>query len=146
MAKLMPVFLLAVFLTFVIATFSSRTLNFVSSGENGPVAGIDADRMEEVKQYWMVFFETGPNQGQDSASTALIQQKHIAGIRKLAAAGKLLAAGPFNSTGSLRGIFIMDCKDSLEAVSLINADTAVMTGRLKYTIKPWWTVKNCLFR
>lgn len=145
MAKLMPVFLLAVFLTFVIATFSSRTLRFTAE-QSPPVAGIDAEGQVEVKQYWMVFLEAGPNREQDAASTALIQEKHVAGIRKMAADGKLLAAGPFNHTDSLRGIFILDCKDSLEAVSLIDADTAVMTGRLKYTIKPWWTVKNCLFR
>ncbi len=94
----------------------------------------------------MVFLETGPHHSQDPATRALIQEKHMAGIRKMAADGKLLAAGPFGGGDNLRGIFIMDCKDSLEAVSLINADTAVITGRLKYTIKPWWTVKNCLFR
>ncbi|WP_162946430.1 YciI family protein [Chitinophaga barathri] len=146
MAKLMPVFLLAVFLTFVIASFSSRFSRIKSSETGHSVAGIDTEVQAEVKQYWMVFLETGPNQQQDPASTALIQEKHIAGIRKLAADGKLLAAGPFRGDDNLRGIFIMDCKDSLEAVALINADTAVMTGRLKYTIKPWWTVKNCLFR
>ncbi|MGN7721605.1 YciI family protein [Chitinophaga sp. 22620] len=145
MAKLMPVFLLAVFLTFVIASFSSRTLRFKST-ESNPVAGIDAARQVEVKKYWMVFLETGPHHSQDPATRALIQEKHMAGIRKMAADGKLLAAGPFGGGDNLRGIFIMDCKDSLEAVSLINADTAVITGRLKYTIKPWWTVKNCLFR
>ncbi|WP_346318526.1 hypothetical protein [Chitinophaga sp. YIM B06452] len=146
MAKLMPVFLLAVFLTFVIASFSSRTLRF-KSAESHPVAGIDAARQVEVKQYWMVFLETGPHHRQNPAATALIQEKHMAGIRKMAADGKLLVAGPFGGGGDgLRGIFILDCKDSLEAVSLINADTAVITGRLKYTIKPWWTVKNCLFR
>lgn len=100
----------------------------------------------EVKKYWTVFLKKGPAPMQDPATAALIQEKHMSHIRRLADAGKLLVAGPFGDPGSLRGMFIMDCRDSLEVVSLIETDTAIVTGLLKYEIKPWWTVKNCVFK
>lgn len=143
MAKLLPVFLLAVFLTVVIASFLPRKVN---TNSNTSIEKEDSVSSLQVKQYWMVFLTKGPNQGQDAVTAALIQEKHMSNIRRLADAGKLLVAGPFGDGGDLRGMFIMDCKDSLEAVSLIRSDTAIMTGRLNFEIKPWWTVQNCLFK
>jgi hypothetical protein len=43
---------------------------------------------------------------------------------------------------SLRGIFIMDGKDSTEIDSHIKSDSAIVTGRLRFEIHPWWTAKG----
>lgn len=94
----------------------------------------------------MVFLRKGPRRNQDTAVAAKIQRDHLANIGKLAEAGKIVVAGPFGDNGDLRGIFIMDCADSLEAVSLVNTDPAVAAGRLSFEIKPWWTAKNCIFK
>lgn len=141
MAKLLPVVLLAVFLTFVIASFSSRNL---LTGDKK--ATNDTIPAFEIKQYWMVFLLKGPNREKDSATETLIQQKHMENINRLAGEGKLMLAGPFGGDDDLRGIFVMNCKDSAEAAELVMRDTAVITGRLRFEIRPWWTEKNCLFR
>lgn len=94
----------------------------------------------------MVFLRKGPHRNQDSTVAAKIQEGHLANIRLLADAGKILVAGPFDNDEDLRGIFIMNCKDSLEAVSLVNTDPAVKAGRLIFDIKAWWTVKNAVFK
>ena len=94
----------------------------------------------------MVLLKKGPIRNQDTALAAKIQQAHMDNISKMAAAGKLLVAGPFENDETLRGIFIMDCKDSLEVVSLVGKDPAVTAGRLVFEVKPWWTVRNCLFK
>ena len=51
-------------------------------------------------------------------------------------------AGPMGDKTSLRGIFIMNGKDSTEIASLIKTDSAIVTGRLRFEIHPWWTAKG----
>ena len=92
-----------------------------------------------MKGYWMVFLYKGPYRSQDSASAEKIQKSHIANIGRLAREGTLIMAGPMGDETDLRGIFILDCKDSMEAVSHVQSDTAIKTGRLRFEIHPWWT-------
>ncbi len=94
----------------------------------------------------MIFLKTGPHRDQPKAEAEEIQRAHIANIERLAKDGKILIAGPFENAGEMKGIFIMDCKDSLEAVSLVNTDPAVKAGRLGFEVKSWWTAKNCIFK
>ncbi len=142
MAKLLPVFLLGVFLTVVVAAFLPRSIRF------RPAAAVPADSAQqaEVKKYWTVFLTKGPAPEQDAVTAALIQEKHMSHIQRLADEGKLMVAGSFGDSGRLRSMFILDCKDSLEAVRLIESDTAVVTQYLRFEVKPWWTVKNCVFK
>ena len=95
-----------------------------------------------MKRYWLVLLKNGPNRNQDSASRAKIQAAHLANIGRLAAAGKIIMAGPMGPNPDLRGIFIMDCKDSTEVAQLLNADTAVLTGRLRMEYYAWWSEKG----
>jgi uncharacterized protein len=96
----------------------------------------------EMKTYWLVFLLKGPNRTHDSATSARIQQAHLANIDRLNKEGKIIMAGPMGYNKDLRGIFIMDCKDSAEAASYIKTDTAIVTGRLRFEIHPWWTAKG----
>lgn len=96
----------------------------------------------EMKRYWLVLLKKGPNRNQDSVSAALIQAGHRANINKLAAEGKIIMAGPIGTDGDLRGIFIMNCKDSTEVETFVKTDTAVMTGRLVMEYYPWWSEKG----
>jgi hypothetical protein len=36
----------------------------------------------------------------------------------------------------------MDAKDSSEAASFVNTDPAVIAGRLRFEIHPWWVGKG----
>ncbi len=96
----------------------------------------------EMKRYWLVLLKRGPNRNQDSASAAKIQAGHMTNINRLASEGKIIMAGPMGSDGDLRGIFIMNCKDSSEVEQIVNTDTAVITGRLTMEYYPWWSEKG----
>ena len=106
------------------------------SGKTMPVAIADTPRM---KQYWLVFLLKGANRSQDSLAAEMIQEGHMANIRRLAREGSLIMAGPMGYDKDLRGIFILDASDSASAASLINTDPAVKSGRLRFEIHPWWT-------
>ena len=96
----------------------------------------------EMKRYWLVLLKKGTNKTQDSISSAKIQEGHMANINRLAKEGKIIMAGPMGMEGDLRGIFIMNCKDSSEVEQIVNTDTAVITGRLKMEYYPWWSEKG----
>jgi len=96
----------------------------------------------EMKRYWLVLLKKGNNRTQDSTSAAKIQAAHMSNIDRLAKEGKIIMAGPMGTDGDLRGIFIMNAKDSAEVAALVNTDTAVITGRLKMEYYPWWSEKG----
>ena len=105
-----------------------------------------SERKYEMKQYYFVMLSKGENRSQDSLTAAKIQDGHMKNMQKLADMGKLLVAGPFGDDGNWRGIFIMDCKTKEEAEELVKQDPAIISGRLKYEIHPWWTAKNSVFK
>ncbi|HYE54806.1 MAG TPA: YciI family protein [Chitinophagaceae bacterium] len=96
----------------------------------------------EMKKYWLVFLLRGNNRTQDTAASARIQKAHIANIERLADEGKIVMAGPMGYDRDLRGIFIMNCRDSMEAVNLVQTDSAIITGRLRFEVHPWWAAKG----
>ncbi len=91
-----------------------------------------------MKNYVMVFLKKGPNRNQDSATAQSIQNGHMENIRKLAAEGKLIVAGPFLGNGDLRGIFILNVANLEEAKRLTETDPAVKSGRLVMELHPWY--------
>jgi len=113
----------------------------VKSDSLGP-----SEKKYELKQYFFVMLSVGEKFIQDSATIAKIHEGHMANIRRLADMGKLVVAGPFGDMGNWRGFFIFDCKTKEEAEELVKTDPAIISGRMKYEIHPWWTVKNCVFK
>ena len=103
---------------------------------------VDSTPVYDMKQYWLVLLYSGKTRNQDSISAAKIQQAHMKNIERLAADGKIIMAGPMGGRGDLRGIFIMDGKDSTEIAGHIKVDSAIVTGRLRFEIHPWWTAKG----
>ena len=93
----------------------------------------------QIAQYWFVMLISGDKRTQDSATTAKIQEGHMANINKLYQEGKLKVAGPFGDEGIWKGIFIFDCAIKEEVEKLLSADPAIAAGRLSYEIHPWWT-------
>ena len=64
----------------------------------------------EMKRYWLVLFEKGPNRNQDSASVQKRYRQHTWQISiRLAKEGKIIMAGPIGVEGDIRGIFLMNC-------------------------------------
>ena len=133
----LPVAFLSVFIIIVACNNENDSAPMAKSDSS--ITKTDTVQYGPMKAYWMVFLYSGPNRNHDSTSAAKIQELHIANIGRLAKEGKIVMAGPMGDKTDLRGIFIMDCKDSLEAVDLVRSDTAIKTGRLKFEIHPWWT-------
>lgn len=92
-----------------------------------------------MKQYWLVTLLRGTNRTHDKATAGRIQAAHIANIERLHKEGYIVMAGPMGYDKELRGIFIMDAKDSATVSKLVMQDSAVITGRLRFEIHPWWT-------
>lgn len=92
-----------------------------------------------MKQYWLVTLLRGTNRTHDKETATRIQAAHIANIEKLHREGYIVMAGPMGYDKELRGIFIMDAKDSATVSQLVMQDSAVITGRLRFEIHPWWT-------
>jgi uncharacterized protein YciI len=70
---------------------------------------------------------------------------HMANIRRLAAAGKLLVAGPFleqSGPGSPAGLFVLQASSIAEAQRLVATDPAVQAGRFIAEVLPWLGPKS----
>ena len=117
------------------AASSSPTENFDINNDTTVTLG-------EMKRYWLVLLQKGPNRNQDSISAEKIQAAHMANINRLAKEGKLVMAGPIGVEDNLRGIFLMNCADSSEVENFVKTDSAVITGRLIMKYYPWWTMKG----
>lgn len=98
--------------------------------------------IDEMKRFWLVLLKSGTKRNQDSATAAQIQVGHMANIQRLAKEGKIIMAGPIGADTELRGIFIMNCKDSAEVEQIVKTDPAVIAGRLKMEYYPWWSAKG----
>ncbi|RPD51551.1 YciI family protein [Paracnuella aquatica] len=105
-----------------------------------PLAG--AYEPAAMKQYWLVLLKRGTNRTQDSAAAAKIQEAHMRNINSMAQRGALVMAGPIGPDDDLRGIFIIDAPDSATVSQMVQQDSAVITGRLRMEIYPWWTEKG----
>ncbi|WP_299704430.1 YciI family protein [uncultured Pontibacter sp.] len=98
--------------------------------------------MSQMKTYYMALLKKGPYQPTDTAEVNSIQRGHMAHIRKMAADGKLVMAGPFLDNGDLRGIFIFDVATLEEAQALTQADPAVKAGKLIMELHPWMSQRG----
>ena len=130
------------FLVAVIACIAATTRQETLLHTTTPTT--DTTPLYEMKQYWLVMLLKGPNRTHDKATAVRIQSAHLANIDRLWKEGKVVMAGPmgYKYDADLRGIFIMDAKDSVTAASYVNTDSAVITGRLRFELHPWWTQKG----
>lgn len=93
----------------------------------------------EMGHYVMGLLRRGPNAGAgDQAERERIQEGHMANIRKMAATGKLIVAGPFEDNDDLRGVFIFQGVTVEEARAMTDADPAIKAGRLTLELHPWF--------
>jgi len=91
-----------------------------------------------MKKYVMCFLRTGPNKSLSADSLKKIQTAHLYNIKKLAAQGKLVIAGPFLDQTELEGIFIFNVATIEEAKTLTNTDPSVIAGVLFRELHPWY--------
>jgi len=117
---------------------ASATASSASAEFNAELAvELGADQYG-MRSYVMAFLKAGPNRDHDPETARQIQEGHMANIRRLAADGKLILAGPFLDGGPLRGIFLFNVATVEEARALTETDPAVESGRLIMELHPWY--------
>ena len=97
----------------------------------------------EMTTYYVGFLFRGPKwTPEDTPETRKLQEEHMANIRRMGEAGKLVIAGPFMDGGDLRGLYVFRVATPEEATSLVESDPAVKAGRLRFELHPWFAAKN----
>ena len=122
--------------------YTSFNKPIIAAWQEIAIVKSDTTAPYQMKQYWITLLYKGPNRTQDSAAAAKIQQAHMANIDRLATEGKIIMAGPMGYDRDLRGIFIIDAPDSSTAAGYVKTDSAIVTGRLRFEVHPWWTAKG----
>jgi uncharacterized protein YciI len=100
-----------------------------------------------MHRYFLALLRRGPTWSpQKTPESVRLSEGHMANIHAMAAAGKLVVAGPFDTpdvdTRALAGIFIFDVPTLEEAQGLVDGDPAVRAGRFTVEILPWWSTEG----
>ncbi len=99
----------------------------------------------QMTTYYVAFLKRPANPPQFSEEESQkIQEGHMANIRKMAAIGKLVLAGPFSDNTTLRGMFVFKTDSLEEAKALAANDPAVKAGRLELEWHPWFSAKGIM--
>ena len=92
-----------------------------------------------MKSYVLVLLKTGPKADLPKAESERLFAGHMANIKRLAAEGKLVVAGPFHeNTKHYEGLFVFNVKTVKEAEALLVTDPAVAAGRFSYDAYGWY--------
>ena len=83
-----------------------------------------------MRSYVLVVLKTGPTPLPAGAERDEMFKGHFANIKKLAAEGKLVLAGPFDGVGGWRGLYIFATADIEEARRLVASDPVVAKGEM----------------
>ena len=97
-----------------------------------------------MKTYVMALLKAGPNRNRPREEAQKLQAAHRANINRLAAAGKLVLAGPFADDGELRGIYVFDVATVAEAEALTKTDPAIQAGQLVMELHPWYATAGLM--
>ncbi len=102
----------------------------------------EGDSTYLMKKYYMAFLKSGPNRDHSKEEAAEIQKGHMAHMGKLAAENKIQIAGPFDDDSDIQGVVIYSVYSLEEALTLTQADPAVVAGRLVVELHPFWAAKG----
>ena len=92
-----------------------------------------------MKSYVLVILKTGANKIDTKETVDSLFRGHMANIGRLAAAGKLIVAGPLKrNERSYRGIFIFNVKTIEEANVLLSTDPAIKEKLLDAELFQWY--------
>ncbi len=98
--------------------------------------GADARGM---RSYVLVILRTGPNRMPDGAGRKAMFAGHFANIQRLADAGKLVLAGPFeDNPEGWQGLFLFAVKEVDEARALTATDPVIVNGEMVADYHPWY--------
>jgi uncharacterized protein len=92
-----------------------------------------------MKSYILVILKAGPNKNMDKAFRDSCFAGHMENIRRLAAAGRMIVAGPLDKNErNYRGIFILNAATFAEADSLLQKDPTVREKIFDLEMYNWY--------
>ena len=116
-----------------VAMLSMTSLVFADQPPASPdpalAARLGADE-RGMRHYVLVVLKTGPNKMAAGPQRDEMFKGHFANIQRLADAGKLAVAGPFDGVDGWRGLFIFAVEDIDEARQLVATDPVVINGEM----------------
>ena len=83
-----------------------------------------------MRHYVLVILKTGPTPVPKGEQRTAMFKGHFANMERLAADGKLAAAGPLDGVDGWRGMFIFAVKDIDEARQLTATDPVIASGEM----------------
>jgi len=83
-----------------------------------------------MRHYVLVILRTGPSPVPKGEKRDEMFKGHFANIERLASAGKLVLAGPFDGVDGWRGMFIFAVKTIEEAKQLTATDPVIASGEM----------------
>src|SRR5262249_55037542 len=96
----------------------------------------------EMTTYYFVMLVKGPSWTGESNPD--LMKQHLAHLRRMWEAKKLVIAGPLLDDGTTRGLGIYKVASADEAKTLASEDPAVKAGRLAVEVHPWMVQKGIL--
>jgi uncharacterized protein len=108
-----------------------------------PVAPAPPAKPFAMRTYTFVLLKRGPAWSLDETpESKQIFEGHMANIKAMGKAGKLVLAGPFDAPAGDRtayaGLFVLDVPSDDEARALLANDPAVASGRFVVELRPWY--------
>lgn len=97
------------------------------------------EKLPAMTHYVLGLFRRVPNRPDlPEADANRIQEGHMANLRELTERGELIAAGPFEEDGDLRGVMIFSTGSVERARELTADDPAMLNGRLLLDLFTWF--------
>jgi uncharacterized protein YciI len=83
-----------------------------------------------MRSYVLVILKTGPTPVPKGEKRDAMFRGHFANMQRLASAGKLAVAGPFDDAEGWRGMFVFAVKEIEEAKALTATDPVIVNGEM----------------
>jgi uncharacterized protein YciI len=91
-------------------------------------------------QFQVALMKRGPKWSPDpSRERAEMRRRHVAHLRSMLEANKLMIAGAISEDNDLVEVHIFRAKSAEEATAWLNEDPAVAAGYLVPELHPWWS-------
>lgn len=91
-----------------------------------------------MRKYVLVILKTGPTPLPRGEARDAMFQGHFANMKRLAAEGKLVLAGPLDGVDGRRGIFVFDTADLDEARALVATDPVIVNGEMEAELHAYY--------
>jgi uncharacterized protein YciI len=109
------------------------------------VPALATDPPANMTTYYIGILMKGPRwTAEQTPYTTKIQEGHMAHLKTMWKAGKLVLAGPLEDDSDWQGVLIYRTKTLEEAQQLANDDPAVHVGRMVVTMHPWLVQRGIL--